>query len=362
MAADGSTSGGKKQPSEKVEWSRDPTIFRMQVFAYGYEPGHLPAVVDRIYIQAPWFKEAKTSTNRVLRMAPNARKENNVNLEGPSRSGKTSLARALLRENMPKRDESGLQLPWGYFRVPSVPSSVVVAQQLLRSLGDASWSQRRSPVERLDRIREVADMVGLKMLIVDDLHRLVDSRGTKVQHAVADLFIDIGDETSVPFMFLGLERMAPVFNVNEQLRGRTGAAIRCLRLDWRIKSQRELFCNSVEAVTKKLRLEMPFDHTMTDLTLAFRLYCSTGGLLGYLIKIIRVAEYERLRRMTPMGFELLRRGVLSVVGRPASWPGRKDPFHPDFVGEVSDEALRLAAQVGREVGPNASGGRGAHPK
>lgn len=352
MAADGSGSAANRSQA-KFEWSTDITVLRMQKLVHGYGPKESPAIVDHMFIRLPWFRETKTSIDRALRMTQGARKENCVRAEGPSRAGKTSASRALIREHMPWRDDNGLHIPWGYLRVPSVPSVAIVGQEMLRVLGDLSWQQRRSPVERLARIGEVAEMVGLEALLVDDLHHLVDSRGSRVQHAVADLFIDIGNETGAPFLFFGLERMGTVFDVNEQLRGRTGAPIEYLRLDWRKQQHRNLFNEALNAIIAQFRASVSIDESIDDPTLAFRMYCSSGGLLGYLVLIFRVAEDECRRRKLPLGFEVLRRSVGIVIGKEGSWPGRRDPFHSEFVAEATNETLNIAKTVGRESGPSA---------
>lgn len=344
--------------TNEPRWSTDLTVHRMQAFAFGYGPKDDRASVDRMFIRLPWFKETKKRIECSTRMARNARLENCVRAQGPSRSGKTSAARALIRENLPWRDEEGLHVPWGYLRIPAVPSAAIVGQELLRSLGDPSWTQRRSPAERLARIGEVSELVGLKTLIVDDLHHLVDSRGRRVQHAVADLFIDIGNETGAPFLFFGLERARAIFDVNEQLRGRSGAPVEYLRLDWRNKAQGDLFRDSLGAVLKTLRCDLVFDKSMEDPSIPFRLYCASGGLLGYLILIIRVAEDECRTKKSPLGYEVLRRSVLAVIGGAKAWSGGRDPFHPDFVAQPTDATLDAAKAVGMERGPGVGTGRG----
>lgn len=353
--ADGSKAGSVA--AKGPEWSSDPTVRRMQILAFGFGPLERCSTLDRLFIRLPWFRETKERIERALRMPRNARLESCVRGQGPSRSGKTSAARALLRENLPWRDKAGLHVPWGYLRIPAIPSAAIVGQEMLRCLGDPSWHQRRSPSERLARIGEVSELVGLKALLVDDLHHLVDSRGTRVQHAVADLFIDMGNETGAPFLFFGLERARTVFDVNEQLRGRSGAPIEYLRLDWREKKSRELFLDSLDKALKKLKDGIPFDSSMEDDTIPFRLYCGSGGLLGYLIVILRVAEDECRSRKVALGFDVLRRSVASVVGGARAWPGGREPFHSDFVARPTDETLGIAKAVGMENGPACGPGR-----
>jgi hypothetical protein len=255
---------------------------------------------------------------------------------------------------MPWRDDKGLHVPWGYMRVPAVPSPAIVGQEVLRALGDPTWQQRRSPTDRLARIGEVAEMVGLETLLVDDLHHLVDSRGYRVQHAVADLFIDIGNETGAPLVYLGLMRMETVFKANEQLRGRTGAPIDYLRLDWRRESHRKLFLDALTSMIDQLRSVIAIDKSIAHTTFGFRMYCGSGGLLGYLVLILRVAEFECRRKRVPLSMDVLRKAVAVVVGKPKSWPGGRDPFHPEFVAEATKESLDAAKQVGKESPPRPS--------
>ena len=58
MAADGSGSGNGSL-KEGVVWSKDPTVLRVQEFAYGYGPSDTPTTVDQIYLQLPWYRETK---------------------------------------------------------------------------------------------------------------------------------------------------------------------------------------------------------------------------------------------------------------------------------------------------------------
>ena len=52
MAADGSGSGNGSL-KEGVVWSKDPTVLRVQEFAYGYEQSDTTTTVDQIYIKLP---------------------------------------------------------------------------------------------------------------------------------------------------------------------------------------------------------------------------------------------------------------------------------------------------------------------
>lgn len=350
MPADGSQSTEKKGARES-DWATDTTVLAYQKFARGYGPTDKPAIVDHIFILLPWHKETSAAIKRSLSMSEAAKIEHCIRNEGPSRAGKTSAIRSLVRADFPRRTKDGLYIPFGYHRLQAIPSVLTLGQGMLRAMGDPTWPQRRNPAERVARIGEVSRQVGLKAFALDDLHHLVDSRGERVQHAVADFLIDLTDEMRVPFIFSGLERMSAIFSANEQLRGRTGATVEYARLDWKRPKHRDLFHAAVGQVLSEFSKFIKTEVSADDDEFLFRLYCSVGGLMGYLILVFRVAEHECRRLRQPLGDITLRKAVTTVVAKPNRWPGGCDPFSPGFVASVTDQSLAIARSVGTGFGP-----------
>jgi hypothetical protein len=196
-------------------------------------------------------------------------------------------------------------------------------------------------------------MVGLKAFGLDDLHHIVDSRGERVQHTSADFLIDLGTEMRVPFVYSGIERMEAIFTANEQLRGRTGALIEYPRLKWGDKRHREIFQGAVRVAIESFANVVGSDVKAKDDKVVFRLYCSTGGLIGYLFLILRAAEFECRRMRSKLNEELLRKAVASVVAKPHQWPNGRDPFHQDFAVFETPESMAAARFVGIGTGPKA---------
>lgn len=354
MAADGVRHGRSATgDSNPIVWSQDPTVLSYQKLANGYGPKDAPTIADRLFVRLPWHRETEAALARAMAMPEPARIEHCVRNEGPSRGSKTSVLRDLIRKSMPTRDEDGLRIPFGYLRVPAIPSVASLGQGVLKALGDPSWNQRRGPVERLSRIGELTQMVGLKAFGLDDVHHIVDSRGERVQHTSADFLIDLGTEMRVPFVYCGIERMEAMFTANEQLRGRTGALIEYPRLRWEDSKHKQIFQDAVEVAIAKFVSVLGADIDPTGGKLVFRLYCSTGGLIGYLFLILRAAEVECRRKRSQLNEGILRKAVAFVVAKPHQWPNGRDPFHTDFVAFDTPESLAAARFVGIGTGPKA---------
>lgn len=350
MAAD----GGEKQASRAREWdgtwSSDATVRRYQEFSAGYRDDDKHTFFERLYFKLPWCIKALDEIGAVLSLPRGAQMEHDVRLAGSFRSGKTRLIREMIRKRMPSRDKKGLSIPLGYVPMPAVPSPATVGETVLFWLGDATWDCARSPTKRLVRIAEVADQVGLLALAFDDLQHLVDSRGQKVQHTTADYLIGIGFYIKVPMIFCGLPRMNRVFEVNEQLAGRSNATIEFRRLDWNRPRDRTLFTQMVELVIGAIKDELG---SKIELTAAFffRMYCATGGIPGYLFRLLRVAVAKCERSGRPLTEEAIQGAMFTVVARRSKWPKGIDPFHKDFPTVPSPQILKMVNAMGIGAGP-----------
>jgi len=350
MAADGDRKRLHRAGAWDGTWSSDATVRRYQEFCAGYRDDDKHTFFERLYFKLPWCIKALEEIDLVLSLPREAQMEHDVRLAGAFRSGKTRLIREVIRKRMPNRGKEGLSIPLGYVPMPPVPSPATVGETVLFWLGDPTWAFSRSPTKRLIRIAEVADQVGLLALAFDDLQHLVDSRGQKVQHTTADYLIGVGFYIKVPMIFCGLERMNRVFEVNEQLGGRTNASIAFRRLDWTRTSDRALFTQMVELVIGAIKDQLGSKIILTA-AFVFRMYCATGGIPGYLFRVLRVAVAKCERSRRPLCEEEIQRAMFTVVARRSAWPRGIDPFHKDFSTKPSPQILKLVSAIGIGAGP-----------
>lgn len=346
MAADGSSSDTL---SGNIQWSADPVVLRYQVIAYGLKPGEKRTFLDATYLRLPWTVKADRKVSTVRKMPQGARQEHHLRTEGPARSGKTAYLRSLVRANMPVRRRDGLHMPVAYFQMPSVPDPASISASILYGIGDPTWQCKRARAYRVLYTAEALQRVGAELLCVDDFHHLVDARGQKVQHVAADYFKELAFHFGGTLLFSGLDRMELVFDTNEQLNGRTEAPVHFLRFDWRrAKTDRALFIQIAESLLDEFARRGLSRIKPSD-SFFFRLYCSTGGLIGYLVRVLRVSALVCETRKTALDTEVIRKAVRLVVAK--QWPDGIDPFHEKFPSIESPATLALADSIGTGLGP-----------
>lgn len=331
-------------------WSKDPTVKRYQEFCAGYRGDDNHVYFERLYFRLPWCVKVHEEIAEMLALPRGAQIEHDLCLAGAFRAGKTRVIREEIKDRIPIRGKEGLSIPFGYVPMPAVPSPLTVGQAILYWLGDPTWSSTRNPTTRVVRIAEVADQVGLRILAIDDLQHLVDSRGQKVQHMTADFLKEVGFYIGVPMIFCGLERMMRIFEVNEQLAGRTNATIVFRRLDWNRKNDRALFTKMVELVVGEIKSHMGSVVEVTP-AFVFRMYCATGGIPGYLFRVLRVAVVKCERVRSPLNERSIQRAAFTVVARRSAWPKGIDPFHQEFPTDASKAILDQVNKIGIGVGP-----------
>ncbi len=356
MAGDGSKDKySKKQEAEPLEWSSDPLIRHYEEFSRGFKKNEEPIFTEHLYFKLPWMAEAEKAVEDVMALPSGARAEHCVKAAGGTRASKTSFQRAVVRRHPPYRDKhNDLHIPYACFKTPSTPSPAAIDLSILKALGEPAWKMCKGPVERLSRIAEVSEMVGLLGLGLDDFQHLVDTRGERVQHATLDRLKEIGDLIKVPFVYSGLTRMQKAFETNEQCNGRTESTIRFRRLDWEYEPDRKRF----KSIARKIIAEFDkyFGKSEFDLDEdgnLFRLYISVGGLIGNLIRVLRVAAAICIKTKTRLTVLTLREAVVKVIAKSSSWPNQLDPFDAKFVSTVSTETLQIAQSIGAEKGPAA---------
>jgi hypothetical protein len=139
-----------------------------------------------------------------------------------------------------------------------------------------------------------------------------------------------------------------VINQNEQLRGRFIAPIYIPRFTWDSEENREEFMACLEAFQKALdRFDFP---ELGSDEMAFRFYCATGGLIGYVAKILHEAclnaqlSFKQGEKLT------ISLSDLAEAYNQALWKdcevSKINPFDTEFDATPSDYLIKLAKQIG----------------
>jgi len=183
------------------------------------------------------------------------------------------------------RREDGMYVPILRVATPSKPTVKGLAEVLLEGMG-AVDATRGTENERTRRVKYLMRSTGTRMLMIDEFQHFFD-KGTKlIMHHVADWLKILVDETRCALVVAGLPSCQTVIDSNEQLAGRFHAPILMPRFSWQDVEQREEFIGILQAFHQVLGQHFQAPEFQRE-AMAFRFYCATGGLIGYLTKILR---------------------------------------------------------------------------
>lgn len=301
-------------------------------------------IVDTLLIPHGAFDEATTRLGQYLRVVQNGADSIVVPLVGESRTGKSSVL-AYTELCYPRRRlDDGMRVPVLRLKTPSKPTVKGLAEQFLLALGDPRFNQRESEIEKTNRLLKQLDACGTRMVMIDEFQHFYDKGTHKIMHHVSDWLKILSDESRLAMVVSGLPTCLAVLQQNEQLAGRCMAKLTMPRFAWEDDSQRDQFIGVLEAFQRGLHM---FDMPRLDTEeMAFRFYIATGGLMGYLAKVLRQATWNAIDAESPViGLAELSKAYRSaVLSREIS--ALTDPFLPEFESMPPDALMAQARALG----------------
>ena len=195
-----------------------------------------------------------------------------------------------MREHPSVRLADGLHVPVLSIVVPSRPTVKSLAELLLIALGATDW-EKGTENAKTARLAKLMKQCGVLVLMLDEFHHFYDKSSHRVQHHVADWLKNMVGETKVALVVSGLPSLQAVIDQNEQLAGRFVSPVRMPRFDWAVDSDRSEWLAILGAFAEGLGSEFDLPALDSD-DLALRMYCATGGLMGYLTKTLRQAVWN----------------------------------------------------------------------
>ncbi len=248
-------------------------------------------IVDHILIPHTSFSAATNKMLQCIKLAENADEPICIALIGESRSGKTRVLTHVEEKYPRQRLRDGLRIPVLRVTTPARPTIKGFAEEILTSIGDPR-PEKGTEKNMSSRIVTLLQQAGTRMIMVDEFQHFYDKERHRVMHHVADWFKVLVDKCSAALVVSGLESCQAVLQQNEQLAGRFLAPIYMPRFDWKNPILREEFIGILEAFHTGLD---HFDIPKLDTDeMAFRFFCATGGLMGYITKILRQAVWNAL--------------------------------------------------------------------
>lgn len=273
-------------------------------------------------------------------------------LVGEARAGKTTLVNHLQNIYTSERNELGLIQPVVYCCVPSEPSLKGMAEALFSALNDPFVGTKKSSKDETanaikSRSVKLIEECGVKAVIFDESQHFVRKPGSAATYSATEWLKTLMDKTSIVYIMAGLNSTVSLFDQNEQLPGRCMSTIRLNRFNWMENEARSEFISILSAFNEKLyQFDLP---EFTNHEIAFRFYMATGGLLGYLSKLLTQAVwdaiFEKRTCINLMHFEIAYEKSMRV----SNFDNAVNPFSSKFNPVPSGETIANANLVGVHI-------------
>lgn len=296
------------------------------------------------------FEEATRRLEQCFAYAENASEPICMALVGESRTGKSRALEECATRHPSRRDGEGLTMPILRVNTPSKPTVKSLAELMLRAMHDPLFDKGTENA-KTNRLQTLMRNSGTRMVMIDEFQHFVDKGSHQVMHHVADWLKILVDDSRVALVVAGLPTCQAVLEQNEQLAGRFLSPVFMPRFDWRHNEQREEFVAILGAFHESL--SSYFDLPALDgEDMAFRCYCGTGGLMGYLSKFLRQVVWNALdaNRKTITLAELARAHDESVWAKVGPL-GIPNPFTKDFSLLPNDDLVSRVKKMGVAVEP-----------
>lgn len=244
-----------------------------------------------------------------------------------------------------ERTPEGLHVPILHVITPSKPTVKGLVELMLRSMKDP-MAHRGTENDKTGRLQDLMEGAGTRMVMIDEFQHFYDKVSHKVAHHVADWLKILVDNSTVALVVAGLPSCLAVLEQNEQLARRFLSPCVMPRFLWTNDEHRDEFIAILGAFQESLGSQ--FDLPRLDSgEMAFRFYCATGGLIGYLTKVLRQAVWDALDGNRSS----ITLKDLAVAHHESVWNAKTfsdvpSPFSTGFVPHPTEDLLAKIMNIG----------------
>lgn len=311
-------------------------------------------VVESTLVPHTAFQHASARIRQCLAHSLHSPEPICLAIVGESRTGKSRVLEECEIELPPRRTSEGMEVHILRVSAPSKPTVKGLAELMLQKLGDPKWDSgtENNKTVRLARLLKACRT---RMLMVDEFQHFFDKSTHEVFHHVADWLKILADSTKVALVVTGLESCLPVLLRNEQLSGRFLAPAFMHRFNWLDDEHRAEYVAILSAFHESLSAH--FDVPALDNEeMAYRCWCATGGLMGYLAKFLRQVVWDACdAQRRSISLADLQSAHAKAIWSVAASAMTRSPFARNFSVQPTQEMVARALTVGvREEKPAAT--------
>lgn len=244
---------------------------------------------------------------------PKAHRMPNLLIVGDTNNGKTMLVRRFCNQHKPDDNPEGeaAKVPVLFVQAPPVPDEGRFYNAILELLFAPYKPGDRADRKQFQAIK-LLRTVGLKMLVIDEIHHLLAGSMTK-QKAFLNVIKYLGNELEVPIVGVGTRDAFRAIQTDLQLSNRFDQA---LLPRW---ANDEMFLRLLATFERSMPLRAPSN--LTDGALADMIYSMSEGYLGEISRLLEGAAVKAIET----GKERIDKKVLDGIGWISPSDRRKEP-------------------------------------
>lgn len=307
-------------------------------------------VVETTLVPHVAFQKANQRMEQCFQYAKGASEPICFALVGESRTGKSRALEECCIRHPTVRNSDGLHIPILKVKTPSQPTVIGLAELMLHALNDPLFNKGTKNVKTI-RLRHLLQECRTTMVMIDEFQHFYDKGSHKVMHHVADWLKVLVDDAKVALVVAGLPTCQAVLEQNEQLSGRFLTPVFMPRFNWGNEKEREEFIDILGAFSESMGQHFDLPELDTP-EMAFRMYCATGGLMGYLTKLLRQLVWDVLdAERTTIELSDIMKAHDEAVWAKEGLLGIPSPFTREFPTQPTDDLIARVQKLGMRVEP-----------
>jgi hypothetical protein len=290
-------------------------------------PAELPnndrkELIERIRITFPRFRGVLDKIAYCHAHSKIAAEPECLLITGVQGAGKTTLCRMYARRYPRTVTREGKVIQVLSTSAPSITTKKSLPTRLLKDLGDGA-AEKGTSVSQTLRIIKMVEDCGVELIILDEFQHFIDSDSDVVLVNISNWLKDLINETGKPVVLAGMPQSEDVLAANPQLERRFSMRESLEPFGWDASAKQDEFRSFLRHLDRKLPL--PERSNFASYELAFRIYCATQGLIGYVMKLVRrTANLAVERKLTRVDMNLLAESYDERLS--ARMPRQPNPF------------------------------------
>jgi energy-coupling factor transporter ATP-binding protein EcfA2 len=279
-------------------------------------------LIETLYILFPRLARIKEKIKYCHLHSKNAAEPECMLITGKQGSGKTTLCKDYARAFPRIITKEKVIIPVLTASTPAPATLKSLPTRLLTALGDP-FAERGTTVGLTLRIIKFFNKCGVELVILDEFQHFIDTDSNVILLGISNWLKDLINETRRPVIVVGMPHSEKILQANPQLERRFAMRESLDPFGWGIATQQQEFKTFLRVLDE--RLPFPKRANLTDHETAFRIYCATSGVIGYIMKLVRRAAIMAIdRRADCLDLELLAEAYDERLA--AGTPTRVNPF------------------------------------